>query len=140
MTNEERQTLLRQAALAVGLNIRENNGRFFFDGPFDSSFEWRPHVNSEQCAEMNATLEHNTHWTDDSIGVGTLLLGGGGKWAKHNVTTADKVRAWMEASVRAAARVGEIKLSKQENEVIRAAMLDSVQVVHVGKMEQEQKK
>ena len=99
MTNEELEKLLPLAAKAMGLKGTAALGTI--------QGRWIPAFDSEQCAEMNAALDHDTTWLRNCVAVGTTLLLDEDGWIKHNGTTADKLRAWMEASVRAAARVGE---------------------------------
>ena len=111
MTNEEIQRLLPLAAKACGFDVRGFIGsRFLVDFPGDLRGEWNPLSSVEACAEMNATLEHSTHWQLKVVWVG---YGNKSSSAEHNGTTADKLRAWMEASVRAAARVGEKEAVKK---------------------------
>lgn len=81
---------------------------------------WQPHVDTGQCAWMNAALGHNTSWLTRFRDTWPGLLQitdlvevchpyGVAVEVEHNGTTQDKLRAWMEASVRAAARIGEKK-------------------------------
>ncbi len=120
MTNEELQTLLPLAAKAIGICAYEHNGRFFYDGAFDNAHPFIPHEDGKQCAWMNAALEHNTSWLTRfrDIGPGLLQItdlveishtSGVAVEVEHDGTMQDKLRAWMEASVRAAAKVGEKK-------------------------------
>lgn len=119
MTNEELQILLPLAAKACGLNpelVEFRNSRVgnFKLVEHKKSFaikaadggKWNPLESLEQCAEMNAALEHNTHWSEKVVWVG---YGNTSSSAEHNGTAADRLRAWMEVSVRAAAKVGEKK-------------------------------
>lgn len=105
MTNEELTRLLPLAARAMGYTS--------FTQPYDDSlyiehagesFLWCPNKDAKQCAEMNAALMHTTCWyCDNTVQVSIQSL----ERTQHDGTTQGKVRAWREASVRAAARVGE---------------------------------
>lgn len=108
MTNEELQTLLPLAAKACGFGVRGFIGdHFIVDFPGNYRGKWNPLSSAEDCAEMNAALNHNTYWWPDRVYIGNDTTGTAE--AQHDGTTQDKLRAWMEASVRAAVIVGEKK-------------------------------
>ena len=109
MTNEELEKLLPLAAKAMGYELTGDGyaRKPLGDGRYEN-FPWNPADDAPQCAKMNAALGHNTYWYayDDLTLVGVGSLYEGLAEVEHNGTRADVMRAWMEASVRAAARVG----------------------------------
>ncbi len=120
MTKEELQTLLPLAAKVCGIEVAPGNFDWNVVGGGYTLGPWIPHLDSSQCAWMNAALELNTSWLTRFRDTGPGLLqitdlveishtSGVAVEVEHDGTTQDKLRAWMEASVRAAARVGEKK-------------------------------
>lgn len=110
ITNEELKRLLELAALALGLELGLwNDGNEPYSSGIGfvlaSNAIWNPHANSGQCAEMNAALGHDDCWRDGFVHV--YLRDAWGFCEPHDGTTQDKLRAWREASLRAAAKVGE---------------------------------
>lgn len=112
ISNDELAHLLPLAAKAMGYKVSElrfrNHPGLFVVSPVQSD-SWDPSDDILQCAEMNAALGHDTRWNElncQRVSVGTLREM---CVEEHNGTTQDKLRAWMEASVRAAARIGEKK-------------------------------
>lgn len=113
MTKEETQNLLPLAAKACGRpdQYLSTRGCPTTEQEFAEKgwAIWQPNIDVEQCAWMNAALGHDTWWNEfncQRVSVGTLREM---CVEEHNGTTQDKLRAWMEASVRAAARIGEKK-------------------------------
>lgn len=104
---EELQTLLPLAVKACGYSVCGWIGeRFIINHPCGDRVEWNPSKDVIDCAEMNAALMLNTAWHETFVWVGS---GAVGISVEHDGTQQDKMRAWMEASVRAAAKVGEKK-------------------------------
>ena len=119
ISTEELARLLPLAARAMGICLhRRTHTESFEDGfSYDETVTcldcgktvtgattWAPQDDSNQCAEMNAALMHTTCWyCDNTVQVSIQSL----ERTQHDGTTQGKVRAWREASVRAAARVGE---------------------------------
>ena len=118
ISQEELPKLLEQAARAMGLKgfvaITPFFGPMFVPDIPDGSDAraFAPHKSDDQAAELNAALDHNTKWFVMSpivqVGEGMAATK-----AEHDGTTQDKLRAWREASIRAAAMVGERMMEEE---------------------------
>ena len=95
ISQEELPRLLEQAARAMGYPDASVFSIAYMRG--------NTAVDDMITAELNAALNQDTLFCADSVIVGHGITAE----VKHNGTTQDKLRAWREASLRAAAMVGE---------------------------------